>query len=234
MKTFFIVAGIALTAIGVVIFAVPVLGLSDTILQYADTLRSADPALIARYYLFLLLVYFLVYAATVALCLPLAALMAVVGGWLFGLWALPVAVLSIVAGSVVPFVLSRRYAGPALAKVDSATVGRLRRGFERNQLQYLILMRVVPWAPSAVTTIVAGALGMSLANFLAGTALGFLPAGLAFNAIGHGLARLTDLHSISAAQLYRDPDFLMTLTGVSAVALLSLSRRIPFVARLLD
>src|SRR5262249_18791823 len=153
---------------------------------------------------------------------------AALGGWLFGLWSLPVAVLSVLAGSVVPFLLSRRYAGPALAKIDSTTVDRLRQGFDRNQVQYLILMRLVPWAPFTVQTIVAGALGMSLTKFLIGTALGFLPAGLAFNAIGHGLARMSDLRSLSAAQLYSDPDFLMAVAGVSAVALLSFSRRIPF------
>jgi len=190
--------------------------------------------MIARYYLPLMLAFFVVYAVTVALCLPLAALMAAAGGWLFGLWALPVAVLSILAGSIAPFLLARRYAGPALAKIDSTTVDRLRRGFDRNQIPYLILMRVVPWAPFTVVTIVAGALGMGLTKFLIGTALGYLPAGLAFNAIGHGLSRLSDLHSLSAAQLYRDPDFLMAVAGVTAVALLSFSRRIPFVARLFN
>jgi uncharacterized membrane protein YdjX (TVP38/TMEM64 family) len=209
-------------------------GLADTILQYGETLRSGDPGLIARYYLLLLLIYFLAYAASVALCLPLTALMAALGGWLFGLSSLPVAVLSIVAGSIVPFLLSRKYAGPALAKIDSATVDRLRRGFGRNQVHFLILMRLVPWAPFPVTTIVAGALGMNLTQFLIGTALGFLPAGFALNAIGHGLARLTDLRSLSAAQIYRDPDFLIAVAGVSALALLSFSRRIPFVARLFN
>jgi uncharacterized membrane protein YdjX (TVP38/TMEM64 family) len=199
-----------------------------------DALRSGDSDLIARYYLLLLMIYFFLYAVSVALCLPLTALMAVVGGWLFGLWSLPVAVLSILAGSVVPFILSRRYAGPALAKIDSTIVDRFRRGFDRNQVRYLILMRLVPWAPFTVTTIVAGALGMRLTKFLIGTALGFLPAGLALSAIGHGLSRLSDLHSLSAAQLYRDPDFLMAIAGVTAVVLLGSSRRIPFLARLFN
>jgi uncharacterized membrane protein YdjX (TVP38/TMEM64 family) len=228
-----LIAAIATAAVGMSIVAVPMFGLADTILRYGDALRS-DPDLIARYYVLLLLIYFVAYTASVALCLPLTALMAAVGGWLFGLWSLPVAVLSIVAGSIVPFLLSRRYAGPALAKIDSATVDRLRRGFDRNQVQYLILMRLVPWAPFTVTTIVAGALGMRLTKFLIGTALGFLPAGLALNAIGHGLARLTDLSSLSAAQLYRDPDFLMAGTGVVLIAVVMLLKRIPLMARLLD
>jgi len=229
-----LIAAVAAVAIGLVVLAVRMFGLADAIIQYGDALRARDPDLVARYYLLLLLIYFFVYAATVALCLPLAALMAAVGGWLFGLWSLPVAVLSAVAGSIIPFLLSRRYAAPALAKLDSATVDRLRRGFDRNQFQYLILMRLVPWAPFTVATIVAGALGMNLTAFLVGTALGFLPAGIAFIAIGHGLARLTDLHDMSAAQLYRDPDFLLAQAGVAIIALIMLLKRVPIVARLLD
>ena len=130
--------------------------------------------------------------------------------------------------------MSRRYAGAAMAKIDAAMVNRFRRGFERHQFQYLILMRLLPWAPFTITTIIAGALGTNLTKFILGTALGFLPAGLAFNAVGHGLARLTDLRSVSAAQLYRDPDFLIAVAAVSIVVLLSFSRRIPFVARLFN
>ena len=232
-KSLLIVAAI-IAAIGFSIVAVPIFGLADPIIQYADGLRSGDPDFIARYYLPLLLAYFVIYATTIALCLPLAALMAGVGGWLFGIWALPVAVLSVIAGSIVPFLLSRRYAAPALAKVDSETVDRLRRGFDRNQIQFLILMRVVPWAPFTIVTIVAGALGMHLTKFLIGSALGYLPAGLAFNAIGHGLSRLSDLHSLSAAQLYRDPDFLVAEAGIAFIALVMFVRRVPLVARLLD
>jgi len=234
VKKPYLIAAAIIAVIGLSVLAVPMFGLTDWIMGHVEALRSRDSDLLSRYYLLTLLIYFLVYAASIALCLPLAALMAVAGGWLFGLWSLPVAVLSILAGSIVPFVLSRRYAGPALAKIDSATVDRFRRGFERNQVQYLILMRVVPWAPFTVVTIVAGALGMGLTKFLLGTALGYLPSGLAFNAIGHGLAHLTDLRSLSAAQLYRDPDFLMAVASVSAVALLSFSRRIPFLARLFN
>ena len=234
MKRSHIVGAIGLTIAGMMAVAVPMFGLTDMIVQYADRLRSGEADFIAKYYLQSLLIYFVLYAASVGLCLPLAALMSAAGGWLFGLWSLPPAVLAILLGSIPPFMLSRRYAGPALAKIDSANVARFRRGFERNQFQYLILLRLVPWAPFTVTTIVAGALGMNLTKFLAGTVLGFIPAGLAFNAIGHGLARLSDLHSISAAQLYRDPGFLIALGGVSAVVLLSLSRRIPFFAKLFN
>src|SRR3954466_9428563 len=99
VKKLIFISAIAIAVVGLSIIAVRVFGVTDSILQYAGTLRSGDPNFIARYYLLLLLIYFLVYAMTVALCQPLTALMAALGGWLFGLWSLPVAVLSVTAGS---------------------------------------------------------------------------------------------------------------------------------------
>lgn len=215
------------------ILAVPIFGLSQIIISYVDQLHSAH-ANIIRYYWLLLLVYFIVYALTVALCLPLAALMTVVGGLLFGIPGFLIAVLAVAIGSIPPFLAARRFAGPALAKIDSHMVNRFQRGFDRNQFQYLTLMRLIPWAPFTVTTIVAGALGMGLMKFLIGTALGFVPIGIALNAIGHGLGRLSDLHNLSVFQLYRDPDFLIAAGGVGAIALLTLLRKSRALTRLLN
>ena len=94
----------------------------------------------------------------------------------------------------------------------------------RNSFQYLILMRVMPWAPCSVTTIIAGAFGMRLWPFLLGTAIGFVPAGLALNMIGRGLRQIGDGGDVFVAALYRDPDFLLTASGVGLIVMLSLLR----------
>jgi uncharacterized membrane protein YdjX (TVP38/TMEM64 family) len=232
MKKRIFLAGIAILLLAGSILVVPILGLSQIIISYVDQIHSANADIIIRYYPLLLIVYFIAYVLIVALCLPLAALMALIGGLMFGFAGFLTALLSVTLGSVVPFLASRKFARPALAKIDSEMVQRARRGFDRNPFQYLVLMRLVPWAPFTVTTIVAGALGMDLVSFLAGTALGFVPVGLALNAVGHGLRRLAELRNISVAQLYRDPDFLMATGGVGAIALLTLLRKVPAVSRL--
>jgi uncharacterized membrane protein YdjX (TVP38/TMEM64 family) len=215
------------------ILLIPAHGLTQAIIGYVDWLRMANAAAIERYYWLLLLLYFAAYTVSVMLCLPVTALMAVAGGLMFGIVSFPVAVLSVAAGSVVPFWLSRKVT-LAPGKTGFEFLNRTRDKFHRNQFQFLILMRLIPWAPFSVTTIVAGSLGMSLEKFLIATAIGFLPSGLALNAIGHGLERLEDLGNLSAARLYSEPDFLIAVAGAGVVVLLSLSRRIPLISRLLD
>lgn len=190
-----------------------------------------DRHIVVRYYAVLMLAYFLAYALTTTLCLPLTGVMAVIGGWLFGSLGFAVALLSVTIGSIGPFLFSRRFAHRALERIDSRTVVRLRQGFERHRVQYLIMMRLIPWAPFPVTTIAAGAFGVSLPVFVAATAIGFVPAGLALNSIGHGLARLSELKEVSFAQFYSDPAFLVAISGIIAIVALSLLRRVPVVTR---
>jgi uncharacterized membrane protein YdjX (TVP38/TMEM64 family) len=232
IRKYVLLGAVPVVALCVYLLAAPILGLSQNIVTYVDQLQATNADVIDRYYLLFLAGYFLAFAATIALCLPFAALMTVIGGLLFGLAGLAAAALSVTLGSVPPFLGARHFAGPALAKIDAGLVARVRRGFERNQFQYLILMRIVPWAPFTVTTIIAGALGMGLSEFLLGTALGFLPMGLAFNAVGHGLGRLSELRSISLLELVTDRDFLLAAAGVAAIALLSFLRKVPGLARL--
>jgi uncharacterized membrane protein YdjX (TVP38/TMEM64 family) len=232
MKRNVVLGGVASLLLAGLILATLTLNLSQASIGYVDDFLSAHAEIVIQYYALLLLLYFIVYATSVALCLPLASVMAIIGGLIFGVAGLLIALLSVTIGSVLPFLAARRFGTPALARFNSELVNRFRRGFDRNQFQYLILMRLIPWAPFTVTTIIAGALGMGLVKFLIATGLGFLPTGLALNAIGHGLGRLAELRNISAVELYRDPDFLMASAGVGAIVLLTLLRRLPFVTRL--
>jgi uncharacterized membrane protein YdjX (TVP38/TMEM64 family) len=213
--------------------AISLLGGSSGILMLTDQFRGTYATAINDNFNIALLVYFLSYAIVVAFALPLTAIMAVIGGFIFGFIGLPIAILSACLGSIPPFLIARKLSTVALERFDSAMVRRVQGGFSRYGFQYVALMRIVPWAPFCVTTVIAGALGMHVAEFVFGTAIGLVPASLALNAIGHGLERLGDLDQGSVAHLYKDRDFLFAAAGIAVVMLLSLARRVPFVARLL-
>ena len=235
MKRYHLGAAVLIVLIAAAyVLAIPARSLSHNIILHIDAFRLANAPAIERYYVPLLLAYFFAYALTVGICLPVTALMSVIGGFIFGFAGFVVSVLAISAGSIIPFLASRKFAGMAPARLDFELLHRVRRRFLRNQFQLLLLMRVVPWAPFSVTTIIAGSLGMGIGKFLLGTMIGFLPTGFAFYAIGHGLQHLADLGSISVARLYREPDVLIATGAVALVALLSFSRRIPLISKLLD
>jgi len=215
------------------VLLIPAHGLAQAIIGYVDWLRMANTVATENHYWSLLLLYFAAYTLGVVICLPVTALMAVAGGFMFGFISFPVAVLSVSIGAMVPFWLAQKITLTP-GKTGFGFLARVRDKFRRNQFQFLILMRLIPWAPFSVTTIVAGSLGMSSQRFLISTMIGFMPSGLALNAMGHGLQRLADLGNISVARLYSEPDFLIAAAGAGVIVLLSLSRRIPLISRLLD
>src|SRR5579872_4310983 len=68
---------------------------------------------------FLLLLYFVACVVSSAVCLPIAAFIVAAGGAWFGFVGFPLALVGITLGSLVPFFVSRKFAGPALSKLDS-------------------------------------------------------------------------------------------------------------------
>ena len=193
------------------------------VVAYLERIRFAHEQLAPLYVLYF--GYVLLCAVGVAICLPVAAVLMAIGGALFGFAGFPLALVGTTAGSIVPFLISRKLGAPALAKFDAQIVARFRSGFARNAPQFLILMRLLPWAPFSVTTIVAGAVEMPLAKFLVATALGSVPAGIALNAIGHGVAGVGEVEKISATDLLRQPEFLLLLGGIGGLAVLDMLRR---------
>ncbi|TAL00429.1 MAG: TVP38/TMEM64 family protein [Rhodospirillaceae bacterium] len=214
----------ACIAFATFLFAMRFYGLSHALVTCLDTLQLEYAGFIGRNPTVVLATFVLLYALVVTLALPLTGTMDIVGGAVLGLAGFPAAMFSVCIGSIVPFLIARKLGATALMRFDSGLVQRVRHGFVRNGLQYLILMRLLPWAPCSVTTIISGALGMRLWPFLLGTGIGFVPAGLALNMIGRGLRRIGDSRDISVVALYRDSDFLLAVVGVGMVAILSLSR----------
>lgn len=216
-----VIAGFVFVAIAAFAFVLPNL---DVILQSIDQLRLARSHVPLVETCFAV-GYFLICVGVTAVCLPATALVVAAGGAVLGFAGFPLSLLGIVIGSLAPFLIARRLAGPALEKIDARTIGQFRRGFARNSFQFLVLMRVVPWAPFPVTTIIAGALNVETTKFAVATALGFVPSGVALNAIGHGLTRLAALRNISTLDFLLDRDFLLAVLGVVAFVSLTLLRR---------
>lgn len=211
------------TAVAIAAFAL-VLPNLDFILRSIDQLRLARSH-VPFFEAYFALGYLLLCVGVTALCLPATALVVAAGGAILGFAGFPLSLLGITVGSLAPFLIARRVAGAALDKIDAPVIRRFRHGFARNDFQFLVLMRVVPWAPFPVTTIIAGALCIETTKFAFATALGFVPSGLALNAIGHGLTRLASLRNISMLDFLMDRDFLVAVLGVAALlGLTSLKR----------
>lgn len=134
------------------------------------------------------LLYFLGYVAIVALSLPGALVMTVSGGLLFG-WKLaaPAAVVAATIGASLVFLVAKTSVGEPLASKAGPWLSKLRDGFQKNALSYLLFLRLVPAFPFFVVNLAPALLGVSLRTFVIGTFFGIIPGTVAFSVAGSGL-----------------------------------------------
>lgn len=137
--------------------------------------------------------FMLLYIAIVALSVPVAGIMSIAGGFLFG-WAIsaPATVAAASIGAAAVFQIVKTSFGAALAERAGPLVQRLSRGFSENAFSLLLFLRLTPVFPFWAVNAVAGLCRIPLRTFIAATALGIIPASFAFALVGSGLDRVID------------------------------------------
>lgn len=211
-----------------------------TLAEHRDALRGwVDSHLVLA-----LAGYMLVYVAVVALSIPGAAVMSLAGGFLFG-WALsaPATVIAAVAGAAIVFEIVKTSFGAALAARSGPFLQKLSRGFAANAFSLLLFLRLTPVFPFWAVNAVAGLSGIPLRTFVAATAIGIIPASLAFALIGAGLDGVIDdqlmAYQVCAAQNGAEncsitlnpaalvsPELLWGLTALGVVALVPVALKL--------
>jgi uncharacterized membrane protein YdjX (TVP38/TMEM64 family) len=135
-----------------------------------------------------LLIYGLIYACVVALSIPGATLLTIVGGLLFGwLAGALAAITAATAGATVIFLAARTSLEKTLARRAGSLVTKIQEGFARDAFNYLLFLRLTPVFPFWLVNIAAALSGVRLKTFVGATILGIIPATFAFSFVGSGL-----------------------------------------------
>jgi phospholipase D1/2 len=113
---------------------------------------------------------------------PLITLAAVIafGPWFGFLYSL----LGITASSIVTYTIGRRMRRDTVRRLAGEKLDRMAEVLKKHGLLAMTLLRLVPLAPFAVESIVAGAIHMKVWHVALGTAIGLLPGTLATTIFG--------------------------------------------------
>jgi uncharacterized membrane protein YdjX (TVP38/TMEM64 family) len=138
-----------------------------------------------------LLVYFALYVTIVALSLPVAVLVSLVGGALFGRW-LGTAVVSIGAtlGATLAFLSSRYILGDWVEQRFGKRFEALQRGIERDGAYYLLTLRLVPLFPFWLINLGMGLTRMRVWTYAAVSWIGMLPGTFLYVYAGEALGEV--------------------------------------------
>jgi uncharacterized membrane protein YdjX (TVP38/TMEM64 family) len=134
-----------------------------------------------------------VYIAVAAFSLPIATIVSIAGGFLFGwFWGGVWIVIGASIGATLVFLAVKFGFGDALTARAGDAVKRMEKGFRENAFSYLIFLRLIPLFPFFLVNIVPGLLGVSLTTFFAATFLGIIPGAFVYASVGNGLGAIFD------------------------------------------
>lgn len=138
--------------------------------------------------------FFGAYVLAALVAVPGIAVLSLLGGYLFGwLGGAVVVVVAATLGATGLYLATRAGLGDRLmhrwgGKMGQGRLGALAQGLRENEVQALLLWRLVPVVPFFVANVVPAVLGVGLRNFVLTTGAGIFPGTLLFTAAGGGLA----------------------------------------------
>ena len=167
----------------------------DQIQEHRETLRAFVGAHGGR----AILLYAFVYVGAVALSIPGAVFLTILGGFLFG-WLLggALAVVSATLGAVLVFLIARTSLGDFLLARAGPRLKGFADGFREDAFSYVLFLRVLPVMPFWLTNLASALFGVRLRTFALATLIGIVPATFTFSTAGAGL------DSVIAAQAEAD------------------------------
>jgi uncharacterized membrane protein YdjX (TVP38/TMEM64 family) len=190
-----------------------------------------------------IVIYVLIYVAVTALSLPGAAILTILGGFLFG-WATggAVAVVAATLGATIIFLVARSSFGDVLAKKAGPVLKKIIDGFTEDAFNYLLFLRLVPLFPFWLVNIAPALVGVRLKTFILATFVGIIPGTFAFATLGSGLesiiAAQTKMYHACVAEKavadcmhYYDPGALLTPQIIAALVALGVVALIPVVVK---
>jgi uncharacterized membrane protein YdjX (TVP38/TMEM64 family) len=171
-----------------------------------------------------LLIYMGAYLLVTGFSLPGALVMTLTGGFLFGMWeGAAAAVCGATAGCTAMFLAARSAWGEALrarAVRAGGLVQRIEAGASRNAFSYILMLRLIPGVPIWLVNVTAGLLRMRLVAYLTATVVGIAPSTIVYAAIGSDFGRMFERGQRPDPALLLQPQWLATLAGLAALALI--------------
>lgn len=184
-------------------------GHRDALLAWRDGHRAVAVA-----------IFLAAYIGLVALSVPGAIWLTILGGFLFGTVTGTIyAVIGGTVGACAVFLAARYLAHDWLRARAGPAIRRMEAGFREHAMSYLLVLRLLPIFPFWLVNLVPAFLGMRLRTFAIGTLLGVIPGGLVYTLLGSGLGDVIDAGQQPDLTIVFEPQVLAPLIGLSIMAM---------------
>ena len=167
-----------------------------------------------------MLAFTILYGLVVALSLPAASFLTLIGGAVFGWPAILLILIGATSGACVVFLAARNFMTAFFKARTSGFMARLETGFKEDSFAYLLALRLIPAAPFWVVNIVPALLGMGLRPFAFATFVGIAPGTAVYVWVGRGFDKILAQGNIPDLASLKDPYILAPLVLLGVLSLL--------------
>ena len=185
-------------------------------ITFDDFISNRDQILMFRdsNLTFSIMFFMLIYILVVTFSIPGATVLSVTGGFIFGLEVgLILNIASATIGATLLFLAVRLGFGNLLTRFEkgSAKFSDLIEQLKINEINILLLLRLIPVVPFFVANILPAIAGVSLKNFFWTTFLGIIPGGFVFTLIGSNAGDFFDRGEAPDLSVFWSFEFLVPL-----------------------
>ena len=176
---------------------------------------------ISQNYLLSIITFLTLYSFLILCNFPLASLLSMINGFLFGTWI--GGTISLIGGTLGAFgifIIAKNFFSDLIKNKFLDKYSSIENYFNKNDLELMILIRIVPAAPFFVQNLILAGLGANNKKFFFTTLFGLAPWSFIFGSIGQGLEEIFINKTELNFSLIAQPEYLIPLGFIAFVIIM--------------
>lgn len=153
-------------------------------------------------YVLTIVLFILLYITCVTFLVPVATVLTLSGGFLFGpLWGTLFVNIGATIGAVFSFLFARYILGANIQSKYKKELTKFNYELESNKYQYLFSLRFLPIFPFFLINFLCGVTSLDLKSFFITTSLGIIPGSFVYTYAGSRLSQINTLNDIFTKEI---------------------------------
>ena len=167
---------------------------------------------ISNNFLFSFLIFTFSYCLLIVCNFPIASLLSLTGGFLYGTWIGGIGIIvGGTIGSFIVFLVAKLFFHDYISKKLLQRYSFITQYFQKNELELMLLIRLVPGIPFFAQNLILAGLGAKRLKFFFTTLFGLSPWAIIFASIGQGLEEIFIEGKALSFALVAKPEYLIPI-----------------------
>ena len=180
-----------------------------TLFNYIELIQNY----IDNYFFISFLIFILSYCFLIICNFPAASLLSLIGGFLYGTWIGGIGIIiGGTIGSFIVFSLAKLFFHDYISKKFLHKYSFINTYFQKNELEIMLLMRLIPGIPFFAQNLILAGLGAESLKFFFTTLVAISPWAIVFASVGQGLEEIFIEDKVLSFALIAKPEYLIPIS----------------------